>query len=446
MVGLASTKHRNIFLLSIFVFSLIIRFIFFKAFLANNPIKLGYDSGHYHAVAYSIVQGNGVSNPDGSPHFYRLPGYPLFLATCYSMFGINTDRALMTQLVLSSCIPLLVYVLALQLFPGVYAVAYVSTFLTALHPGFLILSGLVMSETPFIVFLLAFLILFFISWHSARKFLWTSGAGLMLGFASLVRPVGTWLMIICLITLAVQNYRWATSIKQILIFMGAWFIPVGLWLLRNFCITGLFFLSTFSGAHLLNHGAVRVTASAYHISYIEAQKMVHDELAQRVTSSSEIVWAYEAEHYARARLMLYPWQTFKLCVINIIKTVCSLYAAELLCIDAGGVLPSYDATRSYKDIIGRFIGPSVHNRLIIPLIYAEIFLQLIILLGVLGWVVAGVRRKLCILPQHIFVIMMMGTFVSLSCLCGFARLRLPVEPFFIMLSVSFWSSVGTERE
>ncbi len=446
MAGLATTKNNSFFLLSIFVFSLIIRFVFFKIFLSNNPIKLAYDAGHYHSVACSIVQGNGVSNPDGSPHLYRLPGYPLFLAACYSIFGINPDRALMVQLVLSSCIPLLVYVLALQLFPGAYGVACVSTFLTALHPGFLILSGLVMSETLFITLLLLFLILFFISWRSSRKFLWTSSAGLVLGFASLVRPVGVWLMVISVIALAAQNYRLRVRIKHMVLFIGTWFIPVGLWLLRNVCMTGSIFLSTFSGAHLLNHGAVRVTASACNISYIEARQMVHNELTQRVAPSSEVAWAYEAEHYARACLMRYPWQTCKLCVTNIVKTLCSLHAAELLCIDAAGALPSYDPTRSYKDMIMRFIIPSVHNRLIIPLIYFEIVQHLIILLGALGWCIMVARRKERILPQHILVIMMTCAFIGLSCVCGFARLRLPVEPFFIMLAVSFWSRVGTERE
>jgi hypothetical protein len=37
-------------------------------------------------------------------------------------------------------------------------------------------------------------------------------------------------------------------------------------------------------------------------------------------------------------------------------------------------------------------------------------------------------------------------FVGLSSLCGFARLRLPIEPFFIMLSLMFWMKIlGKER-
>lgn len=446
MVGLARTKNKIFFLLGIFIFSVIIRLIFFKFFLAHNPIKLAYDAGHYHTIACSIVQGKGVSNTDGSPHFYRLPGYPFFLAACYSIFGINPDCALKVQLVLSSCIPLLVYALSLQLFPGAYGVACISSLLAACHPGFMILSGLVMSETLFMMLFLLFLILFFISWHSLRNFLWLSSAGLALGCASLVRPVGAWLMVLSVLALVVKNYRLRARIKHLLFFLGAWFIPVGLWMLRNFYITGLFFLSTFSGAHLLNHGAVRVMAHACYISYIQAQQKVHNELAPRVHVSSEIAWAHEAERYAGACFVRYPWQTAQLCVSNILKTICSLYAAELLCIDAAGALPSYDQTRGYKDMIMRFIAPSVHNRLIIPMIYGEIVLHLILLMGVLGWCIMVIRKKLRISPQHIFVIMMMCTFIGLSCVCGFARLRLPVEPFFIMLAVSFWSRVGTERE
>jgi hypothetical protein len=71
----------------LFIVSLGIRLLFFKLFLYDNPVQLAFDSGQYHSVATSLVHGNGFSNPDGTPALYRLPGYPLFLAVGYSLFG-----------------------------------------------------------------------------------------------------------------------------------------------------------------------------------------------------------------------------------------------------------------------------------------------------------------------------------------------------------------------
>jgi hypothetical protein len=435
MVGWVSSRRDIFFLILLFIGALSVRLLFFKTFLERNPIQLAYDSGHYHMVACSIVQGKGIRNPDGSPHFYRLPGYPIFLAACYACGGINVNRMLLIQQILASCIPLLMYMLSLQLFPGVYVCAYAAAVVAAVHPGFLILSGLVMSETLFVFLLLLLLILFFASWRSARAVFFVCSAGFILGLASLVRPVGIWLLFLGAGALMCRRMRW----RQIVCFVGAWLMPVGCWILRNFFITGSFFLSTFSGPHLLNHGAVRVSSYVHHVTYAQAQRIAYDDLRIKVSAGPEWEWSRAAERYALKQFAAHPWYTFRLCAVNILKTIFSLYAAELLCIDAVGALPSYDATRSYKDIVRRFIAPSVHNKLIVPLIYLEIILHVLMLMGVFGWCVMAAVNPCRITPQLCCMFMMSCIFILLSCMCGFARLRLPVEPFFIMLAVSFWS-------
>jgi 4-amino-4-deoxy-L-arabinose transferase-like glycosyltransferase len=386
-----------------------------------------------------MAQGKGISNPDGSPHFYRLPGYPLFLAACYWLCGGSVERMLVMQQILASCIPLLVFVLFLQLFPGAYVGAWAAACVAAVHPGFLILSGLVMSETLFVFLLLVFLILFFISWSRPHALSYVCSAGLLLGITSLVRPVGVWLLVLCMIILLCRPLCWRMRLFQLLCFLGTWLIPVGGWVLRNFLHTGVFFLHTFSGPHLLNHGAVRVTASAYQIPYAQAQRVVYDDLRIKKSLSREWEWSPAAERYALICLIEHPWHACKLCGVNIFKTIFSLYASELLCIDSGGALPSYDATHSYKEMVLRFVAPSVHNKLIIPMIYVEIILHVLILLGAFGWCVMSVLNSRRMTLQLWSMFALSCILILLSCVCGFARLRLPVEPFFIMLAVSFWS-------
>ena len=75
------------FLISIFLLALFVRLLLFATFLSKNEnYSVYFDSAQYQTVAQSIVQGKGVADSDGTPNFYRLPGYPAFLAGCYALF------------------------------------------------------------------------------------------------------------------------------------------------------------------------------------------------------------------------------------------------------------------------------------------------------------------------------------------------------------------------
>jgi 4-amino-4-deoxy-L-arabinose transferase-like glycosyltransferase len=452
MVGWALIAHEKRFLLCLFVGALILRVVFFYCFLRNNPLQLAYDSGHYHAVATAVSQGHGFVNADGSPHFYRLPGYPLFLATCYKLFNYQVALTLLAQCVVASLIPLLAFGISLLLFPGAVVLARCVALVCAVHPGFLIFSGLVMSETLFVLAFLLFII-FFIASLQRGSSAYACGAGIMLGCASLIRPVGAFLFIVSMTAIFLYTVPWRTKFLQSLFFLFGMGIGCGPWLMRNFLLTGSLFLQTFSGPHLLNHGASRVLMYAHHTSYAQAQKMAYHDIDNLVHSAScilggkidEVERSRLVERYAFATLLQHPLPTLKLCVSNVCKTLFSLYAAELLCIDAQGVLPPYDANRTLRSMILRFIAPSVHNLWLIPLIYGEIFLNFFLLVGIFGWFLMVLRKRYEVSGNLMIVLALSSVIIALSCVCGFARLRLPVEPFFIMLAMMFWGDVIRKR-
>ncbi len=151
-------QNQKYFLVGLFCLSFIIRLIFLNLFLADNPCQLMYDSAHYHNPAVSLVQGKGFAVGD-KPYFYRLPGYPLFLASCYKVFGLDVRSTLMVQLLLASLIPLLIFFLAQALFPKKTLIAWLAASCAVIHPGLLIFSGLVMTETLFVLFFTFFLLI-----------------------------------------------------------------------------------------------------------------------------------------------------------------------------------------------------------------------------------------------------------------------------------------------
>jgi hypothetical protein len=114
----------------------------------------------------------------------------------------------------------------------------------------------------------------------------------------------------------------------------------------------------------------------------------------------------------------------------------------LLCIDAGGALPSYDPGRGWTSAVKRFVSPTVHNGWIVWIIYVEIVLHLLILLGCIGYGYQLLRGRWPLVPS----LLMFGLvliFIALSCLCGFARLRLPVELFLVIMAAAFYTSSKT---
>lgn len=413
--------ERSRYLILLASCAYIVRLLFFYAFLDPNPVRTAYDCGHYHTVAIRLATGQGFTQSDGVPYFYRLPGYPFFLAACYKCVGLSPRAALHVQLVLASMIPVLVYLLAWAVFRQRW-VALVSAAVTVVHPGFLIMSGLLMAETLFVIVWLLFLIAF-VRWRWAC-------AGFLLGCASLVRPVG-------ILGLIITVFMIGKRFKGSVYFVVSYLVPITPWLARNCLITGGLFLSTLAAPHLLNHGATRVIMQANNMSHAQAhayvQNDINNELALHTDQHPEYAYLSAGQSVAQRIMLSHPWETIKLCCTNMVKTLCSLYSSELFVVDSAGQLPSYEG-RSICDVFKRFLFPNLNNQLIIFVVYAELLLNMLIMFGFAWWCVACVYcRRYNFITLTLFAYA--ALFVITSCVCGFARLRLPSEPIFIMLAV-----------
>ena len=80
-------KEHKFFLLFLFILSFITRGFVFGFYLSKDNRFWNFDSPPYHSVAVHISEGKGVVNSDTSLHFLRVPGYSIFVAVLYKMFG-----------------------------------------------------------------------------------------------------------------------------------------------------------------------------------------------------------------------------------------------------------------------------------------------------------------------------------------------------------------------
>lgn len=435
-------KYKN-FLITLFVVSFVIRLGALLFYFQYNPCMTMYDSSHYHGLAQSLVQGLGYVGADSAPYFYRLPGYPIFLALCYFFVGVKPVVALAVQCILASCIPVLIFVLTQTFFSTSLLVAQVTALISCFHVGYIIYANLLMAETCFLIFFLLFLICFF-----NKRFIY---AGLLLGVASLIRPVGHFVLLVAWIVLLFECFLSRRENKVVLncvkIFFS-WLVTVSPWLIRNFFLTGMIFFHTLSGPHFINHSAIRLAQAHNNLSYEQAKKQVYHDVDQAIFEREKKVGrslnqAEEScvmEQVARSYITKNIWQTMKHGAINVFKTAFSLYSSELLVIEQEGALPEYDESRSFVSMIKRFLFPEVKHKVVWLVIYYELIFWLIILFGCVGFCMQAFFCRLW-LASLVKVMPFILLFLILSCACGFARLRLPIEHFLIVVAIVFWISL-----
>ena len=113
-------------------------FVVFGAFEAG-------DSSDYHGIALNLLAGNGFAIYDSSPTVYRSPGYPLFLAGVYALFGPDPEAALILQALLGGVAGWVVYLLGRRVLGE--RGAFVGGLFAAAYPHLAFYAGTVLAES-----------------------------------------------------------------------------------------------------------------------------------------------------------------------------------------------------------------------------------------------------------------------------------------------------------
>lgn len=444
------------FLVIISIASCIIRLLFFFAFThySDNAWML-FDSEQYLSIARNIINHNGYCIHSGTPTFYRLPGYPFFLASGFWLFGQSLFATLLVQLFLTCCIPVGIFLLAYVLYPYSIIVAKYAAIIATVHTGFIIYAGMIASESLCLVFLLLFFIPFFYASRAhtspelvERVEVWSATSmlffsGIFLGVASLMRPVGHYLLALALIYCVLKKQ----ALKNSVFLVFGWLIPLIPWLIRNFLLTGALFFHTLPGLHFLQFTAAPVLGTVNTISYTQARKQLLDEW-ESLIHKKELETKKNLNEYEKCRLAesiacnyakQYPMQTGIHSSIQILKTCMALYSAQIILSDNKEWPDYYSKDQSAWSKVRRYFVPQVKTKWLIPFIYWEILLFLVIIMGCLFcFVSAGWQNNVLYMLGR--TVPFASLLIFLTVAYGCARLRFPAEPFLII-----WSSVGWQQ-
>jgi hypothetical protein len=440
---IAVIKKYSRFLIMLFVAGLAVRAAVFYCYLSRDANYWQIDSATYHLVGTSFADGKGIALPNGTPHFYRVPGYSVYLGLFYKFFGVSPLAPLWGQIFLAAFIPLLIFMLALAMFPSRRRLAMLAGSYSTVHLGLVLYSGFMMTESLFLFFFLGFL-LFLFSYTKNTKML--AVAGFLLGIASLIRPVGHYVVVLAIICLLLQKGLLAERVRNGALLFCGWLIPVAMWLARNYLLVGHIFFHTLPGGHFLHLSASRVVMYAENITYQQARIKVAAEasrairLQQRTNKKalSEIERCNVMERIAVNHFKKHPLISMRVWLTDMFRASFSLYSAEVLYLASGRQEIDYFAKdRTIVDMIHRYLFPETDSLPVKALVWLEILLYALILFGF----ALGLHRLFTADSQADKTIWLVGMsfmalFIVISLAGGYARMRLPIEPLIIIFGLS----------
>jgi len=221
-------------LVGIFVLAAILRI----AYVAWAPGMTVGDDFFYVHYAAQILNGNGYTEPDGSPAVFWMPGWPLILAAVSSGFGPEPRVAMFANAVFGAATACLIAIIGGNLIgrrTGVLA-----GFLYAIWPGTIYFTATVMVETTFNFFLcltLAALSHLPLT-QGGRRTAWLIGGALAFGVCALLKaePLVLTPFLILFLWTARQSLRgFATETGMLVLVLS---LVLGGWVYRNYEILG----------------------------------------------------------------------------------------------------------------------------------------------------------------------------------------------------------------
>jgi 4-amino-4-deoxy-L-arabinose transferase-like glycosyltransferase len=213
-----------------------------------SPALPTSDFGWYEGRAIEIVEGRGYS-VGGTPTAHRLPGYALFLAGIYAVFGQSLLAAKLANVLLGTITVYLTYLLVRKTFS--VHIAFVAATMVAVTPSLILYTALLASENLFTPLFLSSL-LFFLQYLRTRKQSYTFFSGTMLGLAVLIRPVVLLLPSLWLLYLMCKQQTLKTVAAQALLLGLPSILFLVPWTVRNYALLDHFIpLSTDAGSVLL---------------------------------------------------------------------------------------------------------------------------------------------------------------------------------------------------
>ena len=227
----ATVSNHTIWLLIILGFAFVLRLAWI-AYSDWQPMP-DDDAFRYDFTARALLEGQGYVHLNGAPTAFWPPGYPLLLASAYWIFEETVAVAQLLNVLLGTATVGLVYLIGrrtLGMMPALVGAAIVAAF-----PSLIFFTAVTLSEVTFTFLALLAIYLLVLETQSGRgrQLPLLLAAGLVLGYAVLVRGQALLLPIIFVPFWLRSGVRWpGISHKLVALALGIG-LMVAPWSIRN---------------------------------------------------------------------------------------------------------------------------------------------------------------------------------------------------------------------
>ncbi|MDB5036321.1 MAG: glycosyl transferase [Chlorobi bacterium] len=248
--AIARALGSRLFLPSLLGLALLLR-LGWVAWAYGDGVRPVSDAGWYFQRGIEMAHGAGYA-VDGAPTAYWPVGYPAFLGLLVALFGTSPLPAMLANVALQ--IGMIAATLGIaRRVTGSETAARLAVLILAVAPNMIAYSSLLLSESLFVMLMLAALLLF-LKGIDRAGYAAVAVAGLLFGLAALVKPQAIPIPAVVLAALLIgrrrddplRTYRRSTAL--IYVIMLATLLP---WMARNYGLFGRFgIISTNDGINL----------------------------------------------------------------------------------------------------------------------------------------------------------------------------------------------------
>ncbi len=398
----------------------------------------GTDSFEYAILGINLAE-RGIFSESSAPPFikntFRTPGYPVFLALWRKVFDSYALFPLL-QMFLVAGTAILIREMGKKI--GWPKAGLFAAYLYILDPNTIFHTLVVLSDISFVFFItLSLYILFFADfpskWEKWRYLKETLG-GLVLGFATLIRPISMFLIIL-LLPFYYFYWRREKSLKIILI--GSLLIVLGYsvlilpWMARNKSVSGVFGISSLTAYNLIHYNLPeflswknQTTPDMERLKLFSESGVPRNDMLslERGAELNKVSFKYLKENF------------FSYSFYHAFKTIPFFLSSSLKNIFI-----------SINDLSGKEVWKINHGNLTnlllkgdISGLFEELKIQPLVFLEQIFWLTAFLFAliTLAFKKEKFYVLLFIGLVCYFAFLTGpisYARYRLPALPFFFLL-------------
>lgn len=255
---------------------LVIRVAVGAVILRSPERTLWPDSDGYLRLARALVHEGAYQGDSGSPlDLMRTPGYPVFLALTFRCFGESLEAVLYLQLLMGTIVGMALFVVGKALWSR--TTGFLAAWIYLLTPNAFVWSLAILSDTLFtLLFVLAILPLVITPKRRTARGVILSG--LIVGCATLVRPIGLLLVPLWSVLLVGYSVQRGLSRKRALVVGAAFALSATVilfpWAFRNLLVWDRFTISSITTWNLGRYQAPAALARAEGITLEEARTQI----------------------------------------------------------------------------------------------------------------------------------------------------------------------------